>query len=160
MIPHENGRYIDLKFDWNNLFLACNHCNGIKNKDKYSGKILDCCNEEPEVHILLELVDNNVVVTPKDDDEKSRMTATLIYETFNEKNTGIRISASENRLNNLKREMDILFQRLYKYKIFKNEFHIRMIQALLDKSSAFAGFKRSYVRENISLYPDLEEFII
>lgn len=38
LAPHHNNR--DLKFDWNNLFLACAHCNNTKN-DRFA-PILDC----------------------------------------------------------------------------------------------------------------------
>lgn len=161
LIPHENGKLIDMKFDWNNLFWSCNHCNGIKNKSKYSGKIINCTIEDPENHITLELDIDDVIANPNDNDETSIFTAKLIYETFNQKNTGIRIAASENRLNELKREMNILFQRLQKYNSSENSaINKRIIGALLKNSSAFAGFKRSYIRKNISKYPEFEEFII
>jgi len=29
--PHKNGKYKDKKFDWNNLFWSCGHCNNVKN---------------------------------------------------------------------------------------------------------------------------------
>ena len=32
--PHFNGKNKDLKFDWNNLFWSCGHCNGVKNQRK------------------------------------------------------------------------------------------------------------------------------
>ena len=32
LLPHENGKYPERKFDWNNLFWACGHCNNIKNQ--------------------------------------------------------------------------------------------------------------------------------
>ena len=43
--PH--GGNIDRKFDWTNLFLACSHCNSLKNQAKYHDMILDCCTVEP-----------------------------------------------------------------------------------------------------------------
>lgn len=33
LVPHRGNR--DLMFDWENLFLSCNHCNNIKN-DKFT----------------------------------------------------------------------------------------------------------------------------
>ena len=33
LIPHKGNK--DLEFEWNNLFLACPHCNNIK-RDKYT----------------------------------------------------------------------------------------------------------------------------
>ena len=38
LIPHKEDK--ELKFSWDNLFLACAHCNNIKG-DKYT-PILDC----------------------------------------------------------------------------------------------------------------------
>lgn len=53
--PHSVGRDIEqkleLKFDWNNLFWSCGHCNGIKNQRKYDEHIIDCCKVDPEDRI-------------------------------------------------------------------------------------------------------------
>ena len=46
LLPHKNGKYPDRKFDWENLFWSCGHCNGIKNNSKYDGGIIDCCKQE------------------------------------------------------------------------------------------------------------------
>lgn len=35
LLPHKNGKYQERKFDWENLFWSCGHCNGIKNNGKY-----------------------------------------------------------------------------------------------------------------------------
>lgn len=32
LLPHHNGTYLNLMFDWNNLFWSCGHCNRVKNK--------------------------------------------------------------------------------------------------------------------------------
>lgn len=32
--PHKNGKYPERKFDWNNLFWACGHCNRIKKQQQ------------------------------------------------------------------------------------------------------------------------------
>lgn len=47
LIPHRGNK--ELKYDWNNLFLSCAHCNNIKN-DKYE-PILDCSKEEVDQKI-------------------------------------------------------------------------------------------------------------
>lgn len=46
LYPHGGDK--DLKFDWDNLFLSCAHCNSVKNQVKYSGVVLDCCKVDPE----------------------------------------------------------------------------------------------------------------
>ncbi len=47
LLPHKNGKYPERKFDWNNLFWCCGHCNSIKNNGKYDSGIIDCCNQDP-----------------------------------------------------------------------------------------------------------------
>lgn len=44
LAPHHGN--MDLKFDWNNLFLACAHCNNAK-LDKFD-PIIDCTKENVE----------------------------------------------------------------------------------------------------------------
>jgi len=45
--PHYQGKDKDRKFDWNNLFLACSHCNGIKRANE--NEILNCTNPEHKI---------------------------------------------------------------------------------------------------------------
>ena len=42
LLPHKNGLYPERKFDWNNLFWSCGHCNKVKNNRKYDERIIDC----------------------------------------------------------------------------------------------------------------------
>lgn len=30
LLPHKNRKYLERKFDWNNLFWVCGHCNNVK----------------------------------------------------------------------------------------------------------------------------------
>lgn len=32
LLPHLDGKYPKRKFDWNNLFWSCGHCNNVKNQ--------------------------------------------------------------------------------------------------------------------------------
>ena len=48
LLPHKNGKYKEREFDWKNLFWSCGHCNSVKNQKKYEGRILDCCEVDPE----------------------------------------------------------------------------------------------------------------
>ncbi len=66
LLPHKNGIYEERKFDWNNLFWACPHCNGVKNKDKYDTGIIDCCKEDPEKYI-------NFIVTVQNREQLYKM---------------------------------------------------------------------------------------
>ena len=53
LIPHKGNK--DLEFEWNNLFLACPHCNNIK-RDKYT-PILDCCKVDVDQKLRFESMD-------------------------------------------------------------------------------------------------------
>ena len=34
LLPHKNGKFPERKYDWNNLFWSCGHCNNVKNQQK------------------------------------------------------------------------------------------------------------------------------
>ena len=89
-LPHKGGKYPDRKFDWNNLFWSCGHCNGVKNRGKYDAGIIDCCREDPEELLRFEARENNVsVYLVNDSDMEAKLTADLVYEVFNCRNTGM-----------------------------------------------------------------------
>lgn len=156
MVPHKGD--IDLKFDWGNLFWSCGHCNSIKNQRKYDGKIINCCQEDPEQHIACRYADNDVQIEALDQNEVSLMTASLIYNVFNLKNTGMRTNNSAGRLKALQEEMNIFFNELHRYKDNKSPANTRRVAARLRKSTAFAAFKRSYIRNN-SDYAELQAYV-
>lgn len=135
LLPHKNGRYKEREFDWDNLFWACGHCNGVKNQSKYDDGILDCCKRNPEEAIIFDLREDNVSVIPKNqEDPEAGLAARLVEEVFNMRNTGMRI--------------------------YKSEMRLRALQALLKKEMPFAGFKRHYVRERLDVFPELSEYVL
>lgn len=146
LLPHKNGKYKDRKFDWENLFWVCAHCNGIKNQ-----KLID-----------FQLNDDNVKLIRNfsvQDDEIDR-TILLIWEVFNRKNTGMRVYKSAMRFKALRTEMNLLFDNLEQLKQEPGSIVVlRKLRALLRRESAFAAFKRSYVRKHLLDYPELESYI-
>ena len=162
LLPHKNGKYRERKFDWNNLFWACGHCNGVKNQKKYDAGILDCCKIDPEQKIIFRLKQNNIELLSQmaDPDEETVRTIELIREVFNLKNTGLRVYKSDMRLKELQKEMNLLFDNLEKLKENpKSELVLRKLKALLRREAAFAAFKRCYVKEHLSDYPELGPLI-
>lgn len=149
LLPHKEGKYPDRKFDWENLFWSCGHCNSVKNQKKYDEGIIDCCKEDPEELLRFLLIDENVkVFAQKTQDVKAALTAELIMEVFNLKNTGMRVYKSEMRLQELQKEMNKLYDAMEE--IEKNPdspFARRKIKALLRRESKFAAFKRNVVRD-------------
>ncbi len=162
LLPHKDGKYPHRKFDWNNLFWACGHCNSVKNKEKYDRGIIDCCEEDPEKLMSFYLMENDVNVSAKTlENEKSVLTATLVYEVFNLKNTGMREYKSEMRLQEVNKQMNLLYDNLEKIK--KNpeaKVVLRTLKALLRRESEFAAFKRAYIREHSEQFPQLLKYIV
>lgn len=161
LLPHKNGKYPERKFDWENLFWSCGHCNGIKNNSKYDKGIIDCCREDPEKYLNFRIENNRVVIHMEDSsDEMQKRTALLIEETFSLKNTGMRTYTSDERWKLLQREMNILYKQLEKiHNVPNSRITVKMIGSLLRRESAFAAFKRCYVRDHIAEYPELERYV-
>ncbi len=162
LLPHKNGKYHERKFDWNNLFWSCGHCNGVKNQRKYDFGILDCCKIDPEQEIIFRLKQNDIELLSRADipDAETARAMELIMEVFNLKNTGLRVYKSDMRLKELQKEMNLLFDNLEKLKENpKSELVLRKLKALLRREAAFAAFKRCYVKEHLSDYPELTAFI-
>lgn len=162
LLPHKNGKYPERKFDWENLFWSCGHCNGIKNNNKYDKGIIDCCKQDPEKYLYFHLINNIVVIDVSDiRDEFQNRTALLITEVFSVKNTGMRTYTSDERLRLLQKEMNILYKQLEKLHNNPNsKVILRTICSLLKRESAFAAFKRCYVREHADKYPQLQKCVL
>ncbi|MCD8119239.1 MAG: hypothetical protein LUE29_07165 [Lachnospiraceae bacterium] len=98
LLPHENGKYPERKYDWDNLFWSCGHCNSVKNQKKYSSGILNCCKRDPEEAMRFCLEESEVKVDAKDAlDDEAVLTSELVREVFNLKNTGMRVYKSDKR---------------------------------------------------------------
>ena len=161
MLPHKNGKYPDRKFDWNNLFWSCGHCNGIKNQNKYDVGIIDCCKIDPEKVISFHLQDEKVVVKSNDDkDMQAILTAELITEVFGKTNTSLRTYKCDMRFKELNQEMNKLYDSIEELQDNpESKFALRKLKALLRRESRFAAFKRNYIRENLQIYPQLQPYI-
>jgi len=161
LLPHKNAKYPKRKFDWENLFWSCGHCNGIKNNSKYDEGIMDCCKYDPEKYLYFQMKDNDVIIaTANPNDDIQKRTAMLVTETFSVKNTGMRTYTSDERLKLLQKEMNILYKQLEKmHTVPDSKVAMRTIRSLLRRESAFAAFKRCYVREHAAEYPELQQYV-
>ena len=178
LVPKQGGNRPEVKFDWNNLFFSCRHCNGVKNQAKYDGVILDCCREEPEEQLKHTLAEEKtradgktvtrsvvkVVPAKRSPTEEAKRTAELITECYELRNTGVRTIACDVRFRALSERMDLLYQTLGKYleqrRTEKSTARtVRALRGMLDRSAPFAGFTRTYVRQHVKSYPDLKEYV-
>ena len=151
-MPHKNGQYPERKFDWDNLFWSCGHCNQVKNCTKYDDGIIDCCKDDPEQFLAITLSDSTVSAKALDENNDVAVrTANLIEDVFNLTNTGLRTDVCEKRIKALQKEMNKLYRALEEYRENPGCYTNR-IRVLTRRQSAFAGFKRYYVRVR---YPEL-----
>ena len=86
-------------------------------------------------------------------------TALLICESFNLLNTGMRKYKSAMRYNELTKEMNLLYDNLAYRKNPDSRYIQRKLKALLRRESAFAAFKRNYIRDNSKEFPQLQSYI-
>ena len=81
------------------------------------------------------------------------MTAELVTEVFNMKNSGMRVYKSAFRFKELNKEMNKLYDTLDELNQNSNSvFALRKLQALIRRESRFAAFKRGYIREHALEY--------
>lgn len=118
--PHHGRTIPERVFDWNNLFYVCPHCNNIKKESKYDDKIIDCCEEDPEKMLEQCYEEGHVNVHNIVNEERAIMTADLIQECFEKRNTGIREAACQHRIDRLAEEMNFLYKTLEKHKRSRN----------------------------------------
>ena len=111
---------------------------------------------------MFDLVEDDVIVCPLYEcDIEATLTAKLIYEVFNIQNTGMRIQKSNYCLKKLQKEMNSFYKLLEKYKKFPGNKRCKaMIKASLQRESAFAVFKRAYIRKRQKEFPELLEILI
>lgn len=157
LIPHKGGQYSQRKFDWENLFLSCRHCNSVKAKPKYDDGIIDCCKQDPEMLLDQELIEDTVRITPLAEGRDVQLTAELIEEVFMSDTPALRGYESDMCLKELQKQMNLLYESLKRYQTDKNDVvAFRTIRVILKPESAFAGFARCYIRKHLSDYPELE----
>lgn len=160
LIPHK-GTNRDLEFDWDNLFLSCGHCNNVKNQREYDEGIIDCCKIDPETvldfHFDMEAVH---ITTKRDNDKEALRTAKLLNSIYNKSNTGLRVLKCETRVIQLYGQMNELYKLLTAHRDNPNDkLVMRKLSIVLNRKSAFAAFKRQFIRDNIADYPELEEYL-
>ncbi len=154
----------DLKYDWNNLFLACAHCNNTK-LDKYE-PIIDCTKENVEALIAFRRTgyfgtDEKLLFEKLDDRIEVENTIKLLQEIY--------YGSTPQK----KMESTILRRMLRKefsaFKEYVREYHEAedeekedlkyLLQKELQDSSPFAAFKRWLIRDNREVYAELLGYI-
>lgn len=159
-IPHKEN--LDLKFDWNNLYYACYHCNNTK-LSKYDN-ILDPLTDDVEnlISYKFQAFHQSQPVEIKANtshklylDNKSRIDSTvnLLNDIYNGQNTHIKHLESVSIRKSLKKEIQNFQQDIEEYEdallyqdkdSLKNA--LKSIKNHLHKASQFTAFKRDLIK--------------
>ena len=154
----------DLKYDWNNLFLACAHCNNTK-LDKYE-PIIDCTKENVEALIAFRRTgyfgtDEKLLFEKLDYRIEVENTIKLLQEVYYGSTPQKKMEST------ILRRM--LRKELSAFKEYVREYHEAedeekedlkyLLQKELRDSSPFAAFKRWLIRDNREVYAELLGYI-
>jgi len=145
-------------FDWDNLFLACGHCNNTK-RDAYPG-ILDCTDENDKVDADLRyrfepFPSAKVEIDIRVDNDRTRMTKALLMDIYNGTTPLKKLEASHLR-GALREEMATFLALLDRFRSHgeAGEADARLAEVVeehLDNASGFTAFKRWAIRDDAAL---------
>lgn len=163
-IPHRGDQ--DLKFDWNNLFWACVHCN----KTKWSNydNILDCTKQVDNVDTALKYHFNpfpfeKVSIEVLSSDVKVENTKDLLMDIYNGRTPLGKIEATNIRNKLLDEICDFQGHLIDFFKDTNDEddreHYLIEIKRHLNKASSFTAFKRWIITENDELMQEFGRFI-
>ena len=155
---------MDLKYDWNNLFLACAHCNNTK-LDKYE-PIIDCTKENVEELIAFRKegyfgMDEKLIFDVLDFKIETQNTVKLLQEVYYGSTPQKKMEAKILR-KTLRKELSKFKEYVREYKEAEDEEKDDLkclLQQQLKDSSPFAAFKRWLIRDNKEAYPELLAYI-
>jgi len=162
LIPHRGNT--ELKYDWNNLFLSCAHCNNIKS-DKFE-PIIDCTKENVEKSIAFRRegyfgTDEKLIFDMLDSGIETKNTVKLLQEVYYGSTPQKRMEAKILR-RTLRKELSEFKEYVREYKEAEDEEKEDLkclLQQQLGDSSAFAAFKRWLIRDNKEAYSELFVYI-
>jgi len=154
-----------LKYNWDNLFYACAHCNRIKGS-QYD-HMIDCTKDDPEMYLYI-LFDSYpeyyVEVRDKLYSAENDETKELLDKIYNGAGTAI----SEFEARNLKSKISDEIKEFTEYiDEYLNEHDAKLrkvywgiIKKMLSRESKFSGFKRSIVMQSEELMQCFGELLV
>lgn len=162
LIPHRENP--ELKYDWNNLFLACAHCNNIK-LEKFD-PIIDCTKENVEELIAFRKkgyfgTDEKLLFEALDLSIETQNTVRLLQEVYYGSTPQKKMEATILR-RILRKELSEFKEYVREYMEAQDEEKEDLkflLQQQLRVSSPFAAFKRWLIRDNKEAYPELMVYI-
>lgn len=162
LIPHRDD--LELEYDWNNLFLACRHCNNTKGV-KYDS-ILNCTEEEIDKKIAFRKTgyfgqDEKFVFDVLEQTEKTVNTQKLLEDVFYG-STPQKEMESKVLRRALRKELSKFKNQVREYKDAE-EWEKEDLRCLMKRElsvrSEFTAFKRWLIRDNKESFPELNTYI-
>ena len=151
--PHLGNK--DLKFDWNNLFWACRHCNNTKS-DTYT-PILDCTKVDVDDFIAfrlkIHLDPDSLIFEPVEHSCATENTCRLLDDVHYGHTVQKKMEAKMIR-KRIVRALFELEQYIRDYRDTSGELKkdiAAKIMLELKNTSEFAAFKRWYIRDHLDL---------
>ena len=153
----------DLMFNWENLFLSCDHCNNIKN-DKYT-PILDCTKVAVDEKIAFRrhsepFEPDKLEITALEDTLETRNTAALLNEVYYG-STAQKMEEAKIIRQQLSRELDKFEECVTEYNIADGEDKKDLELSIMMKlkwNAPFAAFKRWMIRDASDKFPELQKY--
>jgi len=161
--PHKGDK--NLKFQWENLFWSCGHCNNIK-LDNYDD-IIDCTVIDEDIENRIKIMmrpypKETVFIEALDQNQSTISTSELLNAVFNG-TTKLKTIEASNLRNKVLEDISEFQQYLINY--YKDGFEpedkanfLANIKRHLKKSSNFTAFKRWIIRENEVMREEFEQY--
>lgn len=159
-ISHQENEI--LKYNWNNLFLSCRHCNDIKSTDY--DNLLNCTisieNVDTALHYKIQpFPKEKVKIQVIRPSLKATKTKELIEKCFNGEHTAQKKLESSNLRDLLLKEIRKFQELLFDYDENKDEYFLIKIKYELSNKSSFTAFKRWIIRDNNYLKNEFKQYI-
>ena len=165
-IPHKGNK--DLKFDWNNLFYCCGHCNNTKLANSLYDDILNCTIEGDGVDTKIKYSINpfpkeKAVFKAIDNTAKVNNTIELLKAVYNG-TTELKKIESDNLRKKLLHEIKYFQGLLFDYfDDSNNDEEKATIRNKIDRqlraTSSFTAFKKWIIRDNEMLNAEFQEYL-
>lgn len=160
--PHRGNA--DLKYDWDNLFLACAHCNNTK-LGRFE-PIIDCTKEDVEKLIAFRKkgyfgTEEELVFELLDFREETRNTQGLLREVYYGSTPQKKMEAKILR-KKLRKELSEFKEYVREYQEAEGEEKEDLdylLKKQLGDSSSFAAFKRWLIRDHKESYQKLSAYV-
>lgn len=169
--PHRNENE-NIKYDWNNLFLSCDYCNGIKSDSyNFDGKdIINSVNEKVEdyiSHYFEEFPILEPILELKIINKNNQNTIELLNKIYFGINTSSssQVKKREHLIKNIKDEIGKFIINIYdlinidKNKINETKYFKSLVLDHFENDSAFLEFKKEYLRKYSNVKIKLEKIL-